>query len=350
MSWWLPLAAWLLDRFFADPQNIPHPVQGIAWLAARLEEPARRMRHPVFAGGLVLGFLLLVTIFVCGMALSLPPVAGVVSALYLAWSGLALEGLVRSGKEALAAISLAESLSATPENSAYPESLNRARQSVQMLVSRDTANMETPDLYRSLAETVSENFNDAFVAPFFWLCIAGPVGLWTYKAVSTMDSMWGYKTERWLYLGRVAAKLDDWLAYVPARLSVVLLLLSARADALLFAPKKGKGTHYKTPNSPYSFVWPFAAMTVQARRCDSPNAGWPMAAAAWLFNGRSGGPTPYHGKLVNKPLLGSDGGMWTTANLSSLINLTRFAGGVTVLLFLLLQAGIAVIFDAASTL
>jgi len=311
MSLWLPPLALLLDLLFADPRRLPHPVQGIGLLANTMEGPARRMKHPVMAGALVLLALLLLAGSAVTLLIRLPFGLGTCAAIYCAWSGLALGGLVQKCTEALHVVHAAETA---------PETLPLARQAVGMLVSRDTAAMNTADLYRSLAESVSENFNDAFVAPYFWLCLGGPVALWLYKTASTMDSMWGYTSERWLYLGRASARLDDLLAFIPARLSALLLWLSAGA---IFT-RSG---------------WPgYATVSRQARQSASPNAGWPMATAAWLFDGRTGGPTPYNGVLVHKPLMGRESGAWQYANTAALIRHVRRSGIVGGLLAAVLAA------------
>lgn len=300
-QWWLPALALGLDLLWADPRFLPHPVQGIAFLAAKLETPARRMGHPILAGALALGALLAAIGGLSALLLYLPVFWATLSAVYLSWSGLALGGLLREGYAALAAIEAAE------QPGADAGRLDKARGAVQMLVSRDAGNMNIQDLRRSLAESISENFNDAFVAPYFWLCLGGPVGLWVYKTASTMDSLWGYKTERWLYLGRACARLDDILAYIPARICVLLMLAVACFES---PPRRAS----------------FYAIAKQARRCASPNAGWPMATAAWLFTGKSGGPTPYAGQMVDKPSLGPEHGQWTGQNILALLAHVRRAG------------------------
>ena len=329
--WWMPPLALLLDMLLADPRCLPHPVRGIAFLAARLEGPARRTGYPLVAGVLAMLVLLLVTGGVVLFFISLPYGLGGLAALYFAWSGLALGGLLREGKSALRLVE-----QAGRDADALPE----ARGAVQMLVSRETQNMDADDLCRSLAESVSENLNDAFVAPFFWLLLGGPVGLWLYKCASTMDSLWGYKNERWLLLGRAAARLDDLLAWIPARLTVLLMWLAAwiahvfRLTRLSFRSDEhareygnsGSGNpvwklNVTVPGWP---GWPIVIR--QARLSASPNAGWPMAAAAWLFNGKTGGPTVYHGQVVQKPVMGPEQGRWTVAGTAALIRHARLVG------------------------
>ena len=326
--WWLPPLALALDLLMADPVWLSHPVQGIGWLANRLEAPARRMRNKVLAGGLVMLALLMasgaaVTALI-GLGYTFGAVFGFLALLYAGWSGLALGGLVREGKKVLMLIARAERNSA-----ALPD----ARNAMQMLVSRDVSRMDCQNLYRSLAETMSENLNDAFVAPFFWLVLGGPVGLWLYKTTSTMDSMWGYKNERWLYLGRVAARLDDVLAYIPARLTVALLLITAWCIHLqksrLHKEDAEKTPQAQTRSADFFSIanWPgWQIFSRQAKQMASPNAGWPMAAAAWLHNGKMGGATMYHGEVVEKPTLGPDNGTWTQSNTTALIHHVYWTG------------------------
>ena len=294
----LAAAVWLLDMLFPDPAALPHPVQAIGRLLNAVETTLRRAvfaksrKGLRFAGGIGAFFCLAIAGFIVCFLTSLPLI-GVPIAAYLAWAGLALGGLRKAGKSALFSI-------------AYG-SIDEARAAVSFLVSRDTKAMERDELRRSLAETLAENFNDGFVAPFFWLILAGPVGLWIYKAVSTMDSMWGYKTPRWLDFGCAAARLDDALAFIPARLSALFLCIGGRF----------------TKGCTSGLSWNLLAK--DADRTVSPNAGWPMAACAWLCSARMGGPTPYHGTLIDKPLLGP-AGAWSNERIQLLLRLLG-AGG-----------------------
>lgn len=192
-------------------------------MLARLEGPARRWmeqgaeKDQAWRGRLAGLCALLVLVCCAGLAVYLLlglPLLGPLLAVYLAWAGLALGSLLGIGRDVLGRV----------ETRPEPE----ARQAVSRLVSRDTSRMDRPLLRKTLADTLSENLTDALLAPFFWLLLAGPVGLWCYKAVSTADSMWGYLTEKWRWLGWAGARADDLLAYVPARLSVVAIWLTDR--------------------------------------------------------------------------------------------------------------------------
>ncbi len=284
----VPPLALLLDLWLGDPRGLPHPVCGVGRLLRRAEATARRYADGLPEGerpaALRRAGVLAVMAVAGGVALVvwglmrlpvLRPWLGALVAVYFAWAGMALGSLLREGRRTLHAIEHG--------------TLDEARTAVSMLVSRDTAQLDRPDLRRALAETLAENFNDGFVAPLFWLLLGGPAGLWAYKAVSTMDSMWGYRTDRWRDLGRACARLDDVLAWLPARLSALFLWLSAP----LVLKDGGHGG------------WPgFAPMARDARSMESPNAGWPMSAAAWLHGASMGGPTPYFGVVKHKPVLG----------------------------------------------
>ena len=190
-----------------------------------------------------------------------------------------------------------------------------ARTGVGWLVSRDVSGMERPVLRKTLADTLSENFTDAFVAPCFWLTVGGPVALWAYKAVSTMDSQWGYLTSEWRNLGNAAARSDDVLAWLPARLSVFILWFTNWLATLFPALKSWQGE------------WPgFRRIRRDAGGMPSPNSGWSMAACAWLAGGRMAGPSVYFGKIVHKGWIGPPG-EWTRSKLLQLCRL-MFMGSI----------------------
>lgn len=307
--WWLPLLALGIDLLAADPRRLYHPVQGVGFLARLLEPLARRGGHLILNGWLVLAGLCLAACFMVGLTLWLPWGLGLLAAVYWSWSGLALGGLWRSGKRTLALIE--------------GDDLEAARLAVSHLVTRDVKELDREDLCKTLAESLSENLNDGFTAPFFWLLVGGPVGLWLYKTVSTMDSLWGYKTERWVHLGRAAARTDDFLAFIPARLTAVFLFLSS-------------------PIARLPLRWPgWRLVAAQARLMESPNSGWPMAAAAWLHGASMGGKARYHDIQVDKPLLGPVNTPWSVEKARGLIRHVLIAGifgGVCMWLAALLPA------------
>lgn len=338
----LPAAALLLDLALGDPPSRPHPVRLIGWALDRLEaivqpsppiegargessSPAGAGRKPggVRAGasassfvkrlhGLCVALFLSLAAYVSVTLLGRIPHLGWLFSLYFAYAGLALGQLLR---EAGGVSRLIES-----------GDLDRARTQLSYLVSRDTSVLDEPGLWRTLAETVSENFCDAFVAPFFYLCLGGPGLLWAYKAISTMDSMWGYKTDRFRALGWAGARGDDLLAYLPARLAAYAMIAVGFAMGL----------------AARSALRSFAG---DARRMSSPNAGWPMAAAAWLCGATMGGPAVYFGRVVDKPILGPRNVKWSIFEFKILTKLVFFSAIAVAVTVQLLVAGLGSIFS-----
>ncbi len=215
------LPALLLDAALGDPPGWPHPVRLLGALCLRAEALTRRgIGHEGLAGLVAVALVLGCTALGLGLLLSLPGIVALPLAIYLGFSGLALGQLLREGQAAKALLEQGE--------------VAAARAAIAMLVSRDLTQADEADLCRALGETLAENFNDAFVAPLFWFVLAGPLGLWLYKAASTMDSMWGYPYPPWTRFGTAAARLDDALAYVPARLSALLLYLARKRNAMFW--------------------------------------------------------------------------------------------------------------------
>jgi adenosylcobinamide-phosphate synthase len=299
----LAAAAVLFDLILGDPPRLPHPVRAIGAAYAALDALADRLgwRTRCFGTCCVLAVAAASCAIVYG-ATRLPGL-GWLFALYFAYAGLAMGGLLREGRRAARFLKNND-----PEG---------ARQVVAELVSRDVSGLDAAGLWRALAETMAENANDAFVAPLFWLVLAGPGGLWVYKAVSTADSMWGYRTDRYLLLGWFGARADDVMAWLPARLTACVMLLAAPLLGL------GKGVLLRD-------------ITADAKKSASPNAGWPMATAAWLCGGHMGGPSVYFGKLVEKPGLGPRNGCWDANRFSLLVQLILSTGIIVAVLTVLL--------------
>lgn len=298
--WWLIPVAFFLDMAFGDP-SLPwrHPVTIIGKILQGLEPWARRA-----GGSRPVGLLcLLLTVAITGYGvyiLTALPIVGLVMSAYFAYAGLATRSLLQTCEEII--------------NVIEEGSLEEAQQALSRIVTRDTTVQDRDALRKSLADSLSENVTDAVVAPMFWLLLGGPVGLWCYKVVSTTDSMWGYKIEKWLTLGWAGARMDDVLAYIPARLAA-LLLWAAGTLARVSQHNSGR--------------WPgFAVIARQAAGMESPNSGWPMAAAAWLLGARMGGPTVYFGVMNNKPWVGppaEEAQAWDAQRLRALLVLVRNA-------------------------
>lgn len=168
-------------------------------------------------------------------------------------------------------------------------SLEQGRNTVSMIVSRDTEQMNAPQVARAAIESGAENFSDGIVAPVFWFIIAGLPGLMVYKAVNTADSMIGYKTEEYLDFGWAAARLDDFANWIPARLAAIIIwLITGRAVR-----------------------WQKISQDASLHR--SPNAGWPEAAMAYGIGVSLSGPRSYDGKMQNFPWVNANGDKYITS-------------------------------------
>jgi len=297
MEFLIPLLAVILDVAIGDPQRIYHPVRTLGSLFDREESLARETgRLSLKWWGILFVLVNVLVVWFLVRLFTAIPLLGWLLALYLAYTGLALGQLWRDGKRVARLID--------------DKDLPAARLALAQLVTRDTTDMDEQALRRALAETMSENLNDGFVAPFFYLVIGGPALLWVYKVVNTMDSMWGYKTERYRELGWAAARADDVLAFLPARMTAFFMLAAGWVMSL--------DMHRAFDN-----------MRTDALKTESPNAGWPMAAAAWLLGAKVGGPAVYMGQTKDKPWLGPvgpDGGAWDSGRTALLLRLIMATG------------------------
>ncbi|THB66748.1 MAG: cobalamin biosynthesis protein CobD [Desulfovibrio sp.] len=306
----LPLAALLLDLMLGDPKNWPHPVRLVGLAVDSVNKLIRKAPRGLYGILGSVGVVVLVTgTGAVALLLCWLPWAGPVLALYLGFAGLALGCLLGEGRRVAAALSIGDD--------------EVARRAVGYLVSRDTENMDRHAMSRALAESMSENLNDGLVAPYFYLALgsmAGPwwgVGmLWAYKAASTLDSMWGYRTPEYARLGWAAARLDDVLAWLPARITALAILCVARIQGL---------------GRDMGFFRLLQATARDARRMESPNAGWPMAASAWAMGATMGGPTVYFGQTKDKPRLGPVDKDWDQDRILGLLRLVRASGVISAL-------------------
>ncbi len=301
---WLVLVVFGLDMYFGYYKMWwKHPVCYVGDLLKAIEPHGRklgeRFKDTRLAGFVCLGGAAFVVGFVVWVLTSLPYI-GWIFWFYLAYAGLSSNSLFKHYNEAL------EKIEHAP--------IEEAQSAVAQMVSRDTTVLDRDGLRKTLADTFSENFTDAIVAPLFWLILGGPVGLWVYKTVSTMDSMWGYKTDEWRDLGFAGAKADDIMAYIPARLTIAFYQMANQYEPVARS-SGGK--------------WPGARVLLdQARGMPSPNSGIPMACAAWLMGARLGGPSIYFGEMVEKPWLGppeAEAKPWDQQKLKDLATMTRLA-------------------------
>lgn len=288
----VPVIAFVLDYLLGDPKGLPHPVCFIGKMIKSYESWAKSTRlSPKIMGGIaVLGFAIVIW-GVLKLLISIP-FLGALIALYLAYSGLALGCLLKDCRKVASLLDAGQ--------------IEDARDELSMLVTRDVSSLDEEELRKVLAETASENLNDGFVAPFFFLVVTGPAGMWVYKTISTMDSMWGYKTEEYREFGYFAAKTDDVLAFIPARITAMIMICAGRVLKLNWRD-----------------AWD--NLLKDASKTESPNAGWPMSCAAWLLGAKMGGKAVYFGEVKEKPVLGP-GGVWDEFKTQKLLNLITASG------------------------
>jgi len=285
------LAALGLDLLMGDPKNIPHPVQGIGWLCTIYEERARRVfPSPAIAGAVSTMLVLFSTLLVLGIVLMLlhkiSPVLESVFAVLLLSTAIACRGLYDHSIRVYQAL-------------IGGEGIDVARGEVGKIVGRDTAPLDSHGVCRACVETVAENLVDGITAPLFFAVLASLIpgadllspislallGAYCYKAINTMDSMYGYKNDRYLQFGRLAARLDDLVNFLPARLSGLALV--AAAWLLRMDGTRGLKIFLRDRHNHAS-----------------PNSGHPEAAVAGILGVQLGGNSSYFGTLVVKPTMG----------------------------------------------
>jgi adenosylcobinamide-phosphate synthase len=288
------LSAFFLDLAIGDPLWLPHPVRIMGRSIVKVEgilrryfkDEAERMSGVLLVVAIVLpsaAAAYLLSRLLLSSSPSFLTIAGAIVFVYLVSTTLALRGLIGSARVVIAAVNKNE--------------ISEAQRKLAMIVGRDTDKLGRDSLLRATIETVSENLSDGFVAPLFYLVVGGLPAAIAYKAVNTLDSMVGYKNDRYLKFGWAAAKLDDVVNYIPARLTGCLIVAGAFLCFLVTDPKHVLGA---ARNS-------FRIMLRDGRNHTSPNSGISEAAMAGALGIRLGGPSTYGGLVVEKPYIGDRG-------------------------------------------
>jgi adenosylcobinamide-phosphate synthase len=199
---------------------------------------------------------------------------------------------------------------------------------VSRIVGRDTSQLSAQEVRTAALETLAENLSDGVIAPLFWLLLLGTPGMLAYKMVNTLDSMIGYRTDRYRDFGCWAARLDDAANYLPARLTALLMVIASGFSG--YSGLSGSSGYSGLPRR-LAFVRRYA-------RCHaSPNSGYPEAALAAILDCRFGGPHLYFGQLFYKPYIGSNDRPLTTADMRLAVRINRCAESLMLLLSLLLS-------------
>jgi adenosylcobinamide-phosphate synthase len=308
-AWSLPLGA-ALDVLLGDPRGWPHPVRAIGRMIEIGEGAVRWRRAGAGPTMLRLAGVALATIVVGTTALA-------------AWSMLALAERIGQPASWLASGLLiywglaARGLSDETKSAADAPDLPSGRRALSRIVGRDTADLDWPEIHRACLETIGENANDGVVAPLFWYAVGGPVALWAYKAINTLDSMVGHRDERYRDFGWASARLDDLVNLLPARLTWLLFALAALVlgERALGAARIGWRDGRKHP---------------------SPNSAWGEAALAGALGVQLGGAASYESVPCSRPHLGD---RWVPVDRHAVRRGIRLMWGVTIIALALAWCG-----------
>ena len=311
------IIGWLLDLWLGDPAWLPHPVVGFGKMIASGEHRLNKGNHRMLKGALLtVGLILLVF----GMVWVIRRLLGIfavfifdgthqqvyqlpvflwifdVIAIFCCLAGTTL---IREVREVFHAVD---------------RSLEEGRKQVARIVGRDTSELSAQEVRTAALETLAENLSDGVIAPLFWLAIGGVPAMVAYKMVNTLDSMIGYRTERYKDFGCWAARIDDVANYIPARLTALLMVIAAGKPQLV------------------GFVWR------NGRNHASPNSGYPEAALAGILDCRFGGPHYYFGELFDKPYIGENARELTTADLQKAVRINRMAEVIAIVVMVIVYS------------
>ena len=284
---------YILDLLIGDPHWLYHPVRLIGNLISLLESILLKEKDTSakkYRKGMVLAILTplitgIVTVSILVVGYHINMILGCVIETIMCYQILAVKSLKVESMKVYYALD--------------KEGLQQARNAVAMIVGRDTKQLDEHGVVRAAVETVAENTSDGVIAPLFYMMLFGAVGGFVYKAVNTMDSMIGYKNDKYLYFGRFAAKLDDVVNFIPARIGGCLMVVSAGIAQLA----EKCNTKDKT-NSHYSIWNAWKIFKSDRKKHSSPNAAQTESACAGALKVALSGDNYYFGKLVHKPQIG----------------------------------------------
>ena len=314
------LIGWILDLLTGDPQRLPHPVVWFGKMISSCEHQWNKGSYRK-AKGAITAIALILTVFV--IVWMIRTVFGIFAlfifdgshqqvyqipvllylfdaiAIYFCLAGTTLIREVRAVFLAL------------------DRSLEEGRHQVARIVGRDTSELSAQEIRTAALETLAENLSDGVIAPLFWLAIGGVPAMMAYKMVNTLDSMIGYRTERYKDFGCVAARIDDVANYIPARITALLMILPHAIINFQF--------------SIFNFVRRYG------RQHASPNSGYPEAALAGILDCRFGGPHYYFGELFDKPYIGENERELTTADMQKAVRVNRTAEVLAIMILIIID-------------
>ena len=318
------IAGFVLDLLIGDPHFIPHPVRLIGSLISfcdkRLNCDAgyniseKKLNLTKYKRGMLLAFTVIFATFAMSViiivaAYSINLYAGVIAEAVMTWQILATKCLRVEGMRVYDAL--------------RTDGIDAGRRAVSMIVGRDTSVLDAAGVTRAAVETIAENTSDGVIAPMLYTAIGGPVLGFVYKAVNTMDSMLGYKNDKYMYFGRFAAKLDDVVNFIPARISAYLMIAAAFIGGRQF---DGKNAYRIFKRDRFNHA--------------SPNSAQTEAAMAGALDVQLAGNAYYFGKLYEKPTIGDPIRPVEPEDIKRANRLMYAASILGVVVFGLLSAGI----------
>jgi adenosylcobinamide-phosphate synthase len=270
------ILALVLDKLIGDPRWLPHPVRGMGWLIIRLEKFLNSGSNRILKGTITAFIVVIVPFILCLLIVKLfyqvHLIAGVLAEVILIFTTIAPKSLATAAMDVYSPLKNSQ--------------LEIARQKLSWIVGRDTAHLDEGEIVRGVVETVAENTSDGVTAPIFYAIIGGAPLAIAYRAINTLDSMIGHKSERYLLFGRASAKWDDWANLIPSRLTGICMLLGNLHVSSIGINKI------------------FPLLFEHAKKHPSPNSGWGEAAMAILLGVQLGGANYYQGNLSNRPKIG----------------------------------------------
>lgn len=296
----------ILDFIFGDPYWLPHPIRLIGNMISFLDSKLRdneKSQRSQFINGVLLVFIVvtvstMVPAIILYLVFKVNIILGILVESIMCYQLIATKCLKVESMKVYKALK--------------NKNLTEARKAVSMIVGRDTKNLDEIGITKAAVETVAENTSDGSIAPLFYIALGGPILGFFYKSVNTMDSMIGYKNEKYLYFGRCAAKLDDFVNYIPARLSAIFMILSSLVLK-------------------YDFKNAIKVYTRDKRKHSSPNAAHTEAVCAGALNIMLCGDAFYFGKIVKKDKIGDD---VRPVEIEDIIRVNHLLYGTVILFFL----------------
>ena len=301
--------AYVLDLIFGDPQNVVHPVQVIGKIISAGEKVLLRKKYKFLAGAVLNIFTVSITytsMYLISKSVKIS-VFFMIIEIYLMYTIFSIKSLAREGNRVYRILKEGD--------------IEKARKDLSYLVSRDTEMMDEKMIIRSTMETISENTVDGIVAPMFYMFLGGMPLAMAYKAINTLDSMVGYKNEKYMDFGKFSAKVDDAVNFIPARITGILIVL---ASMIL-------GYDYK--NSLKIFIR-------DRKNHSSPNSAHSEASVAGALGVQFGGKVSYFGKEIDKPTIGDKTKEFELEDIRKNIRIMYVTSFLSLVMFSVISVGI----------